>query len=51
MSPAIDHVGHGNWEHLGVRTAQVLEEGNPDRFGGRFSVGQGHSQDSIGTQL
>ena len=48
---AVDDVGHRHRQHLGVRSAEVLEERQAQRVGGGLGVGQRDGQDGVGAEL
>ena len=50
MGTAVDDVHHGDGKHLGIRAAQVFEEGQVKLHGGGFCHGQGDTQNGIGAQ-
>ena len=50
MSASVDDVHHRDGKHLGVRAAQVFEEGKIELDGGGLRHGQGNTQDGVGPQ-
>ena len=50
MHPAVDHVHHGDRQHVCVDAADVAEEGQAQLIGGRLGGGQRHAQDGVGAE-
>ena len=48
---AVDDVGHGDREHLGVGPAEVFEERLAERGGSGLGVGEGDGEDGVGAEL
>ena len=48
---AVDDVGHGHGEHLGVGAAEILEERLAEGGGGGFGVCERNGQDGIRAEL
>ena len=51
MSAAVNHIGHGHRQHLGVRPPKVFEKRQTKRLGGGFGVGKRDGQNGIGAEL
>ena len=51
VGAAVDDVGHGDGEDLGVRAAEIFKERKADRLGRRLGGGEGNGQDRVGAKL
>ena len=51
VGSTVEDVHHGNGQDVGIRSTQVLVEGQLGRVGGGTGDGQGHAEDGVGAEL